>query len=256
MSSSTSVLALTLVCLTGLASAQQFRIESEVFINHDKEPVAESLTLFSDGIAYDFMLNGNKEIAILDLHREQFVMLDVQRQLRLTLSGPQVLEIVAALRAELNDRAPDFAEPGFQTSYDEKSQWLTLSSDRITYRAQGSPAKDPGVLTTWRKFVDWSARLNATLPGRMPPFPRLELNEALFRHQIIPRRVEVVINPERGLFKAGKIQGTTRHINIWQLSKTDRDRIDKADLYRATFKPVGLKQFRQLPDVGQQPGRE
>ena len=83
----------------------------------------------------------------------------------------------------------------------------------------------------------------------MPPFPRLELNEALFHQNIIPERVEMTINPRRGLFKSRTIEGATRHINIWQLSNTDREKIDKADLYRATFKPVSLKQFRQLPDV-------
>ena len=115
MPSPTALLALAVVSLAGQNSAQEFRIESEVFVDDEKVPVTESLTLFSDGIAYDFMLNGSKEIAILDLHRQQFVLLDVKRQLRLTLSGSQVLEIVAALRAELGEKSPEFADPAFSS---------------------------------------------------------------------------------------------------------------------------------------------
>ena len=39
----------------GARGDEGFRVESEVFLNGAEEPVARSLTLFRDGIAWDFL---------------------------------------------------------------------------------------------------------------------------------------------------------------------------------------------------------
>ncbi|MCU0875712.1 MAG: hypothetical protein MUE50_25550, partial [Pirellulaceae bacterium] len=40
------------------AMGEDFRIETDVFLGAEKEPVAQSVTLFSGGLVYDFPLIG------------------------------------------------------------------------------------------------------------------------------------------------------------------------------------------------------
>ena len=46
------------------AAAEDFRVDTEVFNGDEKEPFAESLTLFAGGRVYDFLLNEPQEITI------------------------------------------------------------------------------------------------------------------------------------------------------------------------------------------------
>ena len=50
-----------------LASAQEFRVQSEVFVADEETPIAENLTLFTaNNVVYDFSLNDSQEIAMWD----------------------------------------------------------------------------------------------------------------------------------------------------------------------------------------------
>ena len=58
-----------LVVLGGAAwrcAADEFRVETEVFADGTKEPAVQTRTIFSEGVVYDFLLNGVEEITIFD----------------------------------------------------------------------------------------------------------------------------------------------------------------------------------------------
>ena len=55
--------------LLTLAMAEDFRVETDVFVGGEKEPVAQNVTLFSGGLVYDFPLIGPQEITVFDAAR-------------------------------------------------------------------------------------------------------------------------------------------------------------------------------------------
>lgn len=241
------------VCMSGIlmtttATAQDFRIESEITLDDEKQPVSENLTLFAAGIVYDFSLVGPKEITIFDPRREQFVLLDVERKMRLTLSNDQILQMNAAIRTASNDRDPFFFDPKFEESFDEDDRSLTLSNERIQYAAQGSVPDEEATILQYRQFADWYARLNATRPGTMPPFARLELNRAMAARGIVPEQVRLTIYPKHR-FLSRKTEAKSKHLFVWQLSNTDRTRIEKANHYRATFDEVSFRTYRRIDNA-------
>ena len=246
---SAKITCVILLFAVATTQAEEFRIESEILFGDSKEPVSENLTLFSNGVVYDFMLTGSKEIAIFDAARERFVLLDPARKKKLTLTSDVIIQFVTKLRVhEFQKKAPFFFDPEFDETFDEEENLLTLASPRMTYKVKGIKPEDPSAVVQYRKFADWYSRLNATIPGSMPPFPRLKMNEVLAEKGLIPERVELTITPKKRLVQK-QLEVTSRHLIIWQLSNRDREQIEKANTYQATFEAVSFEDYRQQTSV-------
>ncbi len=229
------------------ASGEDFRIETDVFLGTDKEPVAQSVTLFSGGLVYDFPLIGPQEVTVFDSSRGRFILLDVPRKTKTTLLTQELLEITAAIKVQAQELDGVFAfaaNPQFKSESDTQEGWLTLSGSFLSYRAKGVKAQVPAAAATYRDFADWYARLNATRPGNLPPFARLELNRVLGERQEIPEEVELTVEP-KNRWAGRKVVIHSRHIVNWRLSNTDRKRIDAAGSQMADFEAVSFQEYRQ-----------
>jgi len=239
------------------AMGEDFRIETDVFLGAEKEPVAQSVTLFSGGLVYDFPLIGPQEITVFDASRGRFILLDVPRKTKATLLTQELLEITAAIKVQAQELDGVFAfaaDPQFKREYDEQAGWLTLSSSLLSYRAKGVKPQVPEAAATYRDFADWYARLNATRPGNLPPFARLELNRVLGERQEVPEEVELTVEP-KNRWAGRKLVVHSRHIFNWRLSNTDRKRIDTAGSYMADFEAVGFQEYRQPLQLAAQSGK-
>jgi hypothetical protein len=239
------------------ATAEDFRIETDVFLGAEKEPVAQNVTLFTGSLVYDFPLIGPQEITAFDVSRGRFILLDVPRKIKTTLQTQELLEITAAIKVQAQGMDGVFAfaaAPQLNRAVDESSGWLTLSSSLLTYRAKGVKPPRPGAAATYREFADWYARLNATRPGNLPPFPRLELNQLLAERQEIPEEVELTVEP-KNRWAGRKLVVRSRHIVNWRLSNTDRKRIDTAGSYMADFQAVSFQEYRQPLELATQAAR-
>jgi hypothetical protein len=229
------------------ATAEDFRIETDVFLGAEKEPVAQNLTLFTGSLVYDFPLIGPQEITVFDALRGRFILLDVPRKTKTTLQTQELLEITAAIKVQAQGLDGVFAfaaDPQFKRDVEEQAGWLKLSSSLMTYRARGVTPQLSGAAATYRDFADWYARLNATRPGNLPPFPRLELNRLLEERQEVPEEVELIVEPKTR-WAGRKLVVRSRHIFNWRLSNTDRKRIDTAGGYMADFQAVGFQEYRE-----------
>ena len=229
------------------ALAEDFRIETDVLVGGEKEPVAQNVTLFSGGLVYDFPLIGPQEITVFDAGRGRFVLLDVPRKTKTTLLTQELLEITAAIKVQAQELDGVFAfaaDPQFKREIDQPEGWLTLSSSLLTYRAKGVKPKLSEAAATYRDFADWYARLNATRPGNLPPFARLELNRLLGERQEVPEEVELTVEP-KNRWAGRKLVVHSHHIFNWRLSNTDRKRIDTAGGYMADFQAVGFQEYRE-----------
>ena len=234
--------------ISGLsAKAEDFRIETDVFLGGETEPVAQNVTLFTSGLVYDFPLIGPQEITVFDAARGRFILLDVSRKTKTTLQTHELLEITAAIKIQAQGLDGVFAfaaDPQFRHEVDDQSGRLTLSSPLMTYQAKGTKPPMPAAVATYRDFADWYARLNATRPGNLPAFPRLELNRLLEERQEVPEEVELVVAP-KSRWAGRKLVVRSRHAYNWRLSNTDRKRIDTAGNYLADFQAVDFQKYRQ-----------
>ncbi len=248
------VVANLIMLLSGAnAVAQDFRIETDVFVNRSKEPAAQTLTLFHSGVVYDFMLSDSEEIVVFNPHQGMFFLLDPVRKMKLPLSKEQILRFMAIMRTMQDGKDPFFFNPAFQETFDEETKQLTLESERVTYRAKGIEPDNLGPVQQYRQFADWYARLNATTPGKMPPFPRLELNRALAERGLVPEEIELTIDLADVLLPK-KIEVRSHHLIVWQLSNRDKERIDKANEHLINFQAVEFRQYRSLDKAVAQDG--
>ncbi len=228
------------------AMAEDFRIETDVFLGGEKEPVAQNVTLFSGGLVYDFPLIGPQEITVFDEARGRFVLLDVPRKTKTTLTTQELLQTTAAIKVQAQELDGVFAfaaDPQFQSEADGADGWLTLSSSLLSYRAKGIKPKLAATADAYRDFADWYARLNATRPGNLPPFPRLELNRTLAERQQVPEEVELTVEP-KNRWTGRKLVVRSHHIFNWRLSNTDRKRIETAGTYMADFQAISFQDYR------------
>lgn len=238
---------LLMTAMAGQSVAEEFRVETAIYVEDNKEPAAETLTLFMDGLAYDFMLSGSKEVTILDPLRQRIILLDPVHEQQTRLSTEQILEFTEgarALVAEGTQAEKDTIDPNFEVKFDADAKKLTLTSPYLIYEAVGLEPKHQTLPGIYRQFADWSARLNAVRPDNGPPFGRLKLNESVAAEGLIPKSVTRTIISRKALSRKRFVTRSEHHV-VWSLSKTDRDRIGKVSEYLAEFKVVGFQEYHK-----------
>lgn len=245
------MIASTLVPVSEI-SAQEFRIETEVTNVDTGETVSENLTLFDDHIIVDFMLKPDKtrfpvEIVAYVTNEKRFVLMDTTRKVKTELVESDLLRILAALQgsAFVDDENRFLFRPEFEESFDSSTGWLELRSPQLIYRTRGQRPVQELALHKYFEFIDQFARLNATDPRRMPPFARLKLNQAIKKQGVIPDEVEMTLVPDM-LGNEPEIRMRSRHVVMWELSETDRQRIESAKRYWMEFENVDMKRYRGL----------
>jgi len=219
--------------------AQQFRVASEVFDDNDSKPIVETLTLFQNGVAYDFQLTGSQLITLVDPRRERLVLLDPDRRLQTTVKMRDLSAHIERLRQQgAQGKGAWFFNPTFKME-ETTDGYLNLNSSMLKYRVKGEEPKAPQAVQQYQRFADWSARLNFT-PRTMPPFARIELDRILAERGEMPVEVELTLT-------LGPLNPTlvrrSKHSVIWSLSKTDRQRIENVGEHMARFESVAFQDF-------------
>jgi hypothetical protein len=232
--------------LTQRAVADDFRIETKIYSGKEAEPVSQNLTLFRGNEVYDF-LDKPTEITVFDPPRGRVILLDPARRVKAEVK----LERLAAFSEDLKHwcgRQTDpmlrfAADAKFEQTLDDTTGELVFTSQFLTYRVQTLRADTEAIAEQYRDFSDSYARLNAlTNPGSLPPFPRLAVNEALFRSRMIPEKVQLTI-PSRSHFGGKPTTMRTEHAVNWRLLQSDLEQIDKAAEYLVTFTPLPLEKY-------------
>jgi hypothetical protein len=246
------VASLCLAACGSLAAGQEFRIDTEVFVGEEKEPLAETLTLFSNGFVYDFSLDKGEELTVFDARRGKFTVLDPARQVKTVIATQDVLDWCLALSTHaVKSKDPTFAfaaQPTFdvhESSVEENGQTLTevtLSGNQIDYSAKGKKPEVAEAVAVFHDFANWYARLNALLPpGGLPPEARLKLNQELASRGLLPSEIKLTITPA-SRFKS-KLELRSHHLVNWTLSGSDRKRLERAGDYLQTFQTVSFEQY-------------
>lgn len=221
--------------------ADDFRVETDVFVGKQKEPIAAYLTLFSGKTIYDFTLTEPKQVTVFDTVRGRFIMLDVGRGVKTEVK----LQEIEAFHAELRERSVERGTPLFPAnlaySYDEEGKWHLFSGENLEYRARGLTPKHENAADRYRYFADWYAQLNAMQPGNPPPYARMELNKAMAERNLIPEEIHRTIVV--GRFPPRKSEARTQHLLNWILSEQDQKQIRRVGNQLQEFTSVPFQEF-------------
>jgi hypothetical protein len=239
---------LAFTVLSAIASrrlaAQEFRIETDVYIGDEEAAASHTVTLFEKSAVYDFS-DSPEQIAVYrggsDDRPAQFILLDPKSQRRTDIDVSRVEKLMDKLTrwaATQKDPMMQFsAAPSFEEQFDAEGRRLTLSSPQWTYRVATISADDKAALERYREFTDRYAELTAMLYNSPPPGPRQMLNAALAKHGVVPVEIQRTTGGD------DKNAVRTAHLFSWRLSREDRARLDEAQAFLASFKKVDNKEF-------------
>lgn len=247
-------LAFAATLIPAATRGEDFRIQTKVFKEEEKEPVSQNTTIFRAGQVFDF-LSEPAEITIFDRPRGdrlgQFVLLDPQRQLQTEVPLALVQETmqkISGWAAGRDDTMLNFlARPQFTEKTNDKGV-CTFTSPYLTYQVKATPAPTADVFQQYDEFSDWFVRLNTMLSVRSrPPYgmARLAVNVSLRARKEIPSEVTLVVSSGRLIKK--QVTYRSEHQFTTLLPQSDLARIDKSGTYRATFKKVSFEVYSSAP---------
>jgi len=242
------------------------RVETQLFAAGD-EPVARSLTLFADGVAWDFLElpvgDGGLEVVEIVLHdpaRERVVVVDPARHLKTQIDTIR-LERLGASLAKWARRADDrlvrwAGGPDFAAGFTEREGRLELAGPRVRYVVAHEPAPSAEAAVRYRRFADTAILLKALLhPGGVLPFPRLAINDRLAQAAALPVEVTLELDSAFGALqgRAGRLRSV--HKIHPRLINGDPERIHDAEAQVAASESVELPAYMgSVPADAARPG--
>jgi hypothetical protein len=266
-------LLVTLACVATLVSPAAaaetgFRVESEIFVDGAKEPVARSLTLFRDGVAWDFLEASTEgkpdqpavgsagdqlgEIVLHDPARERIILVDPRRNVKTRIDAIRLERLSVSLASwarKSEDRLVRWSGgPDFGEGMTETKDRLELVGPRVRYEVELSAAPSPEIARRYRRFADTAILLKALVhPGGLPPFPRLAINRRLEAADAIPASVSLEIDA-RGFPRTARADRVKCvHRFHPRLLTSDLERIEEAESRVAVSEDVDLAAFVTSP---------
>jgi len=251
------------VCGASVAQAAEergFRVESEVFANNAEEPIARSLTLFRDGIAWDFLepaasKGGGEaacEIVLHDPARERVVLVDPARNLKTQIDSIRLERLSVSLASwarKSDDRLVRWAGgPDFGEGMTESDDRIELVGPRVRYAIEFATPPTPEAAGLYRRFADTAILLKALVrPGGLPPFPRLAINRRVAAAGGIPTEVSLEIDSRVALVTGRADSLRCVHKFHPRLLAGDLSRIEEAESRVAVATQVELAEFAAPP---------
>jgi hypothetical protein len=250
----------TVVAAEQADSGWTMRVETELFAHGASEPAARSLTLFRDGVAWDFLelpvagedeKDERMELAEIVLHdpaRERLVVIDPVRNVKTQVEAVRLERLGVSLAKwarSSDDRLIRWAGgPDFASGLTEKDHAVELAGPRVRYVVTHDKAPSPEAATAYREFADSAVLLRALLhPGGVPPFPRLALNSSIEEAGGIPSEVTLEIEPRLGPLGGRSDRLKSVHKLHPRLLSSDIERIEAAESQAAAAEAVELAAF-------------
>jgi hypothetical protein len=227
-------------------SAEDFRVDSQVFIEKETTPQSTNVTMFHGTHAFDF-LDQPRQVTFYDLPRGRIVLVDPARRVKAEVSRATLdafCNNLKHLEKRTEDPILDFAlRPSFDEQTKEDVAERIFKSKYVTYRVKTVDAEFEGMAARYRAFSDASARLNALVNrGSMPPFPRLLINESLEQSGQVPAQVHLAISSAR-LVGGRTVLLRSEHEFRPRLLDSDLRKIDEAGEALGSAKQVGLGEY-------------
>lgn len=236
----------------------ELRVESELFENGADGPTARSLTVFDEGVAWDFLevpsAKGKDqplavgEIVLHDPARERVLVIDPVRHLKTQIDSIRLERMSVSLAKWArgsDDRLIRWAGgPDFTPGFTETASRIELAGPRVRYAVAYEEAPSAEAAGMYRKFADTAILLKALMqPGGIPPFPRLAVNRRLEDAAAIPAEVTLEIDSRLTTIGGRLERLRCVHKVHPRLLAGDRRRIEDAKGHVATAEAVDLATF-------------
>jgi hypothetical protein len=233
-----------------------FRLDTDVYTDLKQPPFHHSLTIFSDGVYYDFEEpmgsdSSSEKITMIDPTRSRILLLDRVRQIKLVLSTDDIRTTIANARVQTDAKFATVQRKTWEDSQsqDKSTRTLTVASEVIEYQVTTKASPHPYMIRQYIEFANWSARLNS-LHSYFPPYVRIELNEAIASENLLPDKLVRVLRKEnRKDAIASKLISTHRFLD--RISDEDRARVARVGQMITEFKEVSSQQFFAKSDIPQ-----
>jgi hypothetical protein len=248
------------LCAAPPALAQNFRMETDVYVGSRKTPDCQTLTLFTDSMVYDFIYAADEknkddqkiaEVTVFDMGAGRVVLLDVKKSRKAVLTHEQLVQMTTAMKVHVTDKDSVYyfaANPKFESNFLEDKLELTLKSASLTYVVKGQKPEQGGAAWRYQEFADWSARLNACRAGNLPPFARMELSKDLAERGLLPEEItRTTVAPSRLGNK--RVEVRSRHHVNWLISTTDRKRIETVAEQIGKFEGITFLSYAEADRV-------
>ncbi len=233
-----SLLAITLA--HGPCQAVEFRVKSSVHVEGQQAPLHESTTYFLGKDVYDLPQDAGRQSLWLDRDAQMVTIYDPPRNAACQVSVDEAFRTVAAITvrsAELPPFVQFAARPAFKKDWQPVSETLRLSAEPMSYVVATVKPEQAEAIRAYRDFADWTARLNATCVGGLPPGARLVLNESLLAIERLPSQVELHRS-------AGEPSLTSRHQYTWRIDQDALADIERLRQQIASATPIDLVALR------------
>lgn len=234
------------------AFGAEFRILTKIYVGTETSPACENLTLFRDGLVYDFATLPD-EIAVYHPVRERFVLLNPDKKLRTEITLPQLAGRFAVLQSEMlsksaadreDESLSDFlAAPKYdvQAPQDKKVKATRFVSRWMEYALETIPARTPAAAKQYADFTHWYTRLNSLRNPAM--LARLPINQWLTEGQRVPEKIELTTFTQGPFGMKALHRYRSEHNVAWALSVQDRQKIEEVDEWLASYREVDYDEY-------------
>jgi hypothetical protein len=240
--------------LASILSAQEvpisFRVETDIYFEDNKKPVMQNLTLFHEGVFYDFDRIGQKSITVIDPNGRRIILLDRDRNLQLRISMDEILSVEAQIQQQITPAELQRLVPKPDaTKVIPAAMTVVIAAESIEYHAKCAKPNQTSGLLQYAEFADWSSRLNAFYSDRpLPPFARLMLNREIAKQGYFPEEIQRITH-SRGRDSIA----TSKLLTNWALSSDDLTRIEKVGAMLVEFQLTDAKAFFEKPETASAP---
>ena len=208
-----------------------FRVDTDLYTDLTKPPVKRTLTLFSEGVFYDFGTDNDGLLTVIDPIRGRIVLIDETLQIRAAVDCDRLRQEIDAAAAQTPPEMIEVSTSRWDDTPEGKV--CTVGNPKMEYRCTVVPAQTPDAAEQFASFADWSSRLNAAY-APLPPYLRLRLNAMVAEAGMLPKQITRVA-------KGNQVYAISSP--IWQLSVDDRQRIRKAGELMASATEVSPQEF-------------
>ncbi len=231
------VVACLLASMTVNVMAQEngFRLETDVFEEGNDKPISRTVTLFHNGVAYDFPREGQR-VTMVDPAGNRIVIFDTQRSVRTVVD----IKELAKLMETAKKQAPKFltaiiAEADRVQSDSEKT---VVGGEILKYTATHQSPPKQGYASSYADFADALALLNAGREPAQLPYSRLKLNTTLRQKGLMPREVTKKVS----LGAKPTVVRSVVHAT-WRLSSEHEDRITRVGEWLTSYTEIPQSDF-------------
>lgn len=224
--------------LADTSSTPEFRIDTDVYLDQSKPPIASTKTLFLKDRIIDWD-DANRRRMSIDLVSEQIELADFSLQRRCQIEMQQLASKLSALKTQLTpEQVTAWSSPTAPIA--DGDGYERIQSGNLRYRFKTTSPRNPQMASAYSEFANWSVQVSAVYPPFKPPLLRMQLNDYLAEQNRLPSEIQLVD------LRSKASEPLVAKILVQEaLTKQDRERLSDWDMLVGTLKLVPDAEYFQ-----------